>query len=123
MCSSDLMPYDLETSIDTDSEEPHFVPMDMSTKEIITDPEVIQQVEEEAAYKRARIFRSSKDVPFHEPWFSKKTRLEVEQSLKNCYHIDGYFAVASDFRENRSLALFLHVMCNDTLHTFKINQV
>ena len=91
--------------------------------EIITDPNLIRQIETESAFKSK--FRSIKSVPFSEPWFTKKSKLQVEQLLHNSFHVDGYFLVNPDYsKENNSVvALYLSVMCSDVLHQFKIVQV
>ena len=91
--------------------------------EIITDPNLIRQIETESAFKSK--FRSIKSVPFSEPWFTKKSKLQVEQLLYNSFHVDGYFLVNPDYsKENNSVvALYLSVMCSDVLHQFKIVQV
>ena len=64
-------------------------------------------------------------MPFSEPWFTKKSKLQVEQLLYNNFHVDGYFLVNPDYsKENNSVvALYLSVMCSDVLHQFKIVQV
>ena len=64
-------------------------------------------------------------MPFSEPWFTKKSKLQVEQLLYNSFHVDGYFLVNPDYsKENNSVvALYLSVMCSDVLHQFKIVQV
>merc|ERR1711971_1489389 len=116
-------PYEIEDDLE---EEPDFVPIDMSAKggcEIITDPNLIRQIETESAFKSK--FRSIKSVPFSEPWFTKKSKLQVEQLLYNNFHVDGYFLVNPDYsKENNSVvALYLSVMCSDVLHQFKIVQV
>merc|ERR1712051_1004917 len=115
-------PYEIEDDLE---EEPDFVPIDMSAKggcEIITDPNLIRQIETESAFKSK--FRSIKSVPFSEPWFTKKSKLQVEQLLYNNFHVDGYFLVNPDYsKENNSVvALYLSVMCSDVLHQFKIVQ-
>lgn len=115
-------PYEIEDDLE---EEPDFVPIDMSAKggcEIITDPHLIRQIETESAFKSK--FRSIKSVPFSEPWFTKKSKLQVEQLLYNNFHVDGYFLVNPDYsKENNSVvALYLSVMCSDVLHQFKIVQ-
>ena len=91
--------------------------------EIITDPNLIRQIEEESAFKSK--FRSIKSVPFSEPWFTKKSKSEVESLLYNNFHVDGYFLVNPDYdKENNSVvALYLSVMCSDILHQYKIIQV
>jgi len=114
-------PYEIEDC----EEEPDFVPIDMSAKggcEIITDPNLIRQIEEESAFKSK--FRSIKSVPFSEPWFTKKSKSEVENLLYNNFHVDGYFLVNPDYdKENNSVvALYLSVMCSDILHQYKIIQ-
>lgn len=85
--------------------------------EIITDPDLIRQMDEEAALK----FRF-KNVPLSEPWFCKKQVGEVEHFLMNKFHINGYFLVTAESSDN-SLNLVLNVMFNEVLHQFKINQV
>lgn len=106
---------------DHEFEEPDFVPVDMSTKgcEIITDPTLVKQVEQERAL-RAK-FR--KGLPFSEPWFSAKSRIEVEHLLLNFYHIDGYFLVRSDFCGGENVALVLSYVHNETLFHQRIIQV
>ena len=115
-------PYEIE---DCTEEEPDFVPIDMSAKggcEIITDPNLIRQIEEESAFKSR--FRSIKSVPFNEPWFTKKSKPEVENLLFNTFHVDGYFLVNPDYsKESSVVALYLSVMFRDVLHQFKIVQV
>jgi len=114
-------PYD---NINDCEEEPDFVPIDMSAKggcEIITDPNLIRQIDEDAAFKSR--FRSIKCVPFNEPWFTKKSRPEVEHLLFNNFHVDGYFLVNPDYsKDNSVLALYLNVMFGDAIHQFKIIQ-
>ena len=90
--------------------------------EIITDPNLIRQIDEDAAFKSR--FRSIKCVPFNEPWFTKKSRPEVEHLLFNNFHVDGYFLVNPDYsKDNSVLALYLNVMFGDAIHQFKIIQV
>ena len=79
-------------------------------------------IDEDAAFKSR--FRSIKCVPFNEPWFTKKSKPEVEHLLFNNFHVDGYFLVNPDYsKDNSVLALYLNVMFGDALHQFKIIQV
>ena len=106
------------------NEEEDFVPIDMSRGrgcEIITDPEAIRLLEDERVF-RAK-FRSVKNLPLNEPWFTPRPASEVEHLLLNTYHIDGYFLVTPDMKETNIIAFTLNVMFNETLHQFRITQV
>ena len=113
------IPYEENFYCEQHDEEPDLVPIESSRQgcEIITDPDLIRQMDEEAALK----FRF-KNVPLSEPWFCKKQVGEVEHFLMNKFHINGYFLVTAESSDN-SLNLVLNVMFNEVLHQFKINQV
>lgn len=112
-----------------EDDEPIFVPIDRSSGEptIVTDPKLIKQIKEEESYKNVyrRYAKHTINLVGH-PWFTTKTKFEVDALLTRTHVIDGYFVVRNseyrDTREPLADTFTISVVFEDTVQHFRIIQ-